>query len=237
MIKWCIPSYKRAGKVTTIDYLESIGVSKEDIYVFLQDENDYAEYQKLYSDRANIHYRKGSCVSDNRNNILDYFDDGEKILMLDDDLKYIGIKSGKRLVKMEKGSVVKFIEHAFDLIEKNHALIFTGYPASNALFMSNTIDKRMFGVGCMYGIINKGCYRFRPEYTIKEDIELCLRTMNDGYNCYRINFVTAVAKHKQDGGCKEFWVSDKDSECTKRLLIEYSGMIKKGCKENSVLMK
>lgn len=236
MIYFCIPSYKRAFEQRTLDYLESIGIKKEQIYISTQTEEDYKEYTEKYGERANIIYGEGNCVSDNRNNILNSFPENTKIVMLDDDLSFIGKLGNKKIIPFPSKELMSFIEDAFNYCEKNNALIWTGYPAENGYFMKNTIDKRNFGVGCIMGIINSK-YRFNPTYKIKEDFELCLHTMKDGYNCIRFNFIHAKGKHKSKGGCEEFWKSNLDEECTKRILLEYPTLIKKGNKENSILMR
>lgn len=233
---FCIPSYKRAFEQLTLDYLESMEINKERIYISTQTKDDFKEYSEKYGQRANIIYNEGTCVGDNRNNILNNFKEGTKIVMLDDDLKFIGKLQNKKLVPFEKEELLNFIEDAFKCCERNNALIWTGYPVENGFFMSRTIDKRNFGVGCIMGIINSH-YRFNRDYKIKEDFEICLHTMKDGHNCIRFNFIHAKGKHKSKGGCEEFWKDDRDAECTQRILKEYSEIIKKGNKENSILMR
>ena len=44
MIYFCIPSYKRAFEQRTLEYLESIGIKKEQIYISKQTQEDYKEY-------------------------------------------------------------------------------------------------------------------------------------------------------------------------------------------------
>ena len=233
---FCIPSYKRSEEQKTLAYLESMGVEKEKIYISTQSKEDYEIYQEKYGERANIIYGEGDCVSDNRNNILNNFPKGEEIVMLDDDLFFIGKLKNKKITPFEKEELFSFLEDAFSYCKKNNALIWTGYPAENGYFMSATIDKRNFGVGCIMGIINSD-YRFNREYKIKEDFEICLHTMKDGYNCIRFNFIHAKGKHKSKGGCEEFWKDNKDEECTKKILCEYPTLIKQGNKKNSILMR
>ena len=231
-----IPSYKRSEEQLTLSYLEEMGYSKEQIYISTQTLEDYEKYAKTYGNRANIVYCEGSCVSDNRNNLLNNFSKGTKIVMLDDDLKFIGHLVDKKIKPFTKEELGKFLEDAFKYAEKNHALIWTGYPVENGFFMSQTIDKKNFGVGCIMGIIVDK-YRFDHDFKIKEDFEICLHTIKDGYNCIRFNFIHAKGKHKSKGGCEEFWKDNKDAECTKKILLRYPTLIKPGNKENSIIMK
>lgn len=235
-IYYCIPSYKRSEEQKTLEYLESMNINKDYIFIATQTIEDFETYKQKYGDRANIIYGEGYCVSDNRNNILNNFENGTKIVMLDDDLSFIGKLANKKIQPFKEDELKEFIQDAFKYCEKNHSLIWTGYPAENGYFMKNTIDKKNFGVGCIMGIIIDK-YRFNPEYKIKEDFEICLQTIRDGYNCIRFNFIHAKGKHKSKGGCMEFWQDNQDEICTKKILLEYPTLIKKGNKKNSILMR
>ena len=229
-----IPSYKRSDEQLTLDYLEQMGYSKEQIFISTQTAEDYEKYSKKYSNRANILYRKGTCVSDNRNTILDNFEKGQKIIMLDDDIKYIGSLKDKQIKPFTKEELNKFLNDAFEYCEKNHSLIWGGYPVDNYYFMKASIDKKNLLIGTILGIINDE-YRFNREFKVKEDFELCLQMIKNGYNCIRFNFIHAPAKHKSEGGCKDVW--NTDDECTKKILLKYPNFIRKGCKKNSILLK
>ncbi len=231
-----IPSYKRCEEQLTLDYLESMGYSKEQIYISTQTKEDYENYLNKYGERANIIYNEGSCVSDNRNTLLNNFPKGTKMIMLDDDLKFVGHLDNKQIKPFTKDELHNFLNDAFDYTQKNNALIWTGYPVENGFFMSNTIDKKNFGVGCIMGIIIDD-YRFNSDFKIKEDFEICLHTIKDGYNCIRFNFIHAKGKHKSKGGCEEFWKNNKDDECTRKILLKYPTLIKRGNKKNSIIMK
>lgn len=229
-----IPSYKRSEEQLTLDYLEQMGCSKEQIYISTQTLEDYEKYQQRYGNRANIIYREGTCVGDNRNTLLEHFEKGQKIVMLDDDIKYIGSLRGKEIKPFTKEELFNFINDAFNYCEKNHSLLWGGYPVENYYFMKQTIDKKNLLIGTILGIINSD-YRFSKEFKVKEDFDLCLQTIKDGYNCIRFNFIHAPAKHKSEGGCKDVWGTD--DECTKKILAKYPNLLRKGCKGNSILLK
>ena len=231
---FAIPSYKRSEKQTTLEYLISMGVSKEQIYISTQTKEDFEIYSQKYGEKANIIFNNGSCVADNRNNILNNFSNNTEIVMLDYDLSFIGKLSNKKIVPFEKEELFSFLRDAFDYTKKNNALIWTGYPVENGYFMKPTIDKKNFGVGCIMGIINSK-YRFNREYKIKEDFEICLHTIKDGYNCIRFNFIHAKGKHKTKGGCFDDWKDDE--RCTNNILLEYSSLIKRGVKKNSIMIR
>ena len=120
-IVFCIPSYKRSEEQLTLSYLEEMGYSKEQIYISTQTYEDYQKYSQKYSKRANIIYKEGNCVADNRNTLLDNFDVGQKMVMLDDDIKYIGSKRGNEIKPFSKEELKNFLNEAFIYCEKNHS--------------------------------------------------------------------------------------------------------------------
>lgn len=69
--KILIPSYKRAGKVKTLDLLQGETYSADDIIISTQTQEDYDAYRGHYKGRATIIYREGNSVGDNRNSLLE----------------------------------------------------------------------------------------------------------------------------------------------------------------------
>lgn len=70
--KILIPSYQRAGRASTIDFLRGGVYGCEDIIVSTQTEDDYQAYKKAYAGKATIIYREGNSVGDNRNTLLEW---------------------------------------------------------------------------------------------------------------------------------------------------------------------
>ena len=85
-MKYLIPSYKRAGSVTTISYLRGIGIAPECIYVSTQTTEDRDKYQQLYGDDCTVVYREAHNCAGNRNTLVGLLEDGEEGLLLDDDM-------------------------------------------------------------------------------------------------------------------------------------------------------
>lgn len=88
-----IPTYKRSESISskTLKYLKSVAYPKDLIYLFV-----IAEEEQLYKDRVSsdlyghiVIGPVGLCAM--RNRISDFFDEGEIIIQMDDDVK--GIKS------------------------------------------------------------------------------------------------------------------------------------------------
>ena len=231
MIYFGIPSYKRAEKQLTLNYLHNLGYTKEQIIISTQTEDDFKEYKSLYNDKAVIVFGLGNNVSDNRNNILKNIPNGERVVMLDDDIKSLQkLVNGKLQYIDTKEELDKFIENAFDYCKKNNARIWGVYPVCNAYFMKNTIDKKNILIGCVLGLKNE--FLFDNQFRTKEDYELCCREMKQGYNCVRFNNVTANALHKTNaGGCKDVWKFEINKKCADMLIEKYPMFIKRNSKK------
>lgn len=208
--KFAIPSYNRAEKQRTLELLSGLGFSKNDIVLSTQTEKDFEEYTEKYNGLCVIIYKAGNSAADNRNNLLEYFKEGDWIMMLDDDISGFFVLKGDKLAKVSsKDELEKMITSFFEYTEKVNGKMWGIYPVKNAFFMKKTIDKRCIVNGCL-GIINY--LKFDNGYRTKEDFEMCCRLLRNGKKVVRFNFVTADIKSKQKGGCHEDWKAIKENE-------------------------
>ena len=76
-MKIVIPSYNR-DRIQTLDHLKNY-----DVYIFVVEE-EYDKYLSLYPEHNIIVGVKG--IMNQRNFITDYFDDGEILVCMDDDI-------------------------------------------------------------------------------------------------------------------------------------------------------
>lgn len=230
MFYFGIPSYKRYGRQTTLEYLKSLGYKKDQIIISTQTQEDYELY-KNYEKDATIIFKEGNCVGDNRNNILEYLKENDNVVMLDDDIKSLQkLKNDKLINITTKQELDKFINDAFDYCNKNNARMWGIYPVNNAYFMKLAIDKKNILIGCVLGL--KNIFRFDREFRTKEDYELCCREISNGYNCIRFNHITANAKHKTNsGGCKDDWKFEINKNCADMLIKKYPQLIKRNSKK------
>lgn len=233
-IKFAIPSYKRAEKQRTLNMLVNLGYEKEDIVIATQTKQDYEEYSERYGEQCTIIFREANTVTGNRNTLLDYFDKGQWLIMLDDDIEGIYRLAGKKLVKVEtKKELDEMFTDFFEYTEKNNGKMWGVYPVKNAYFMNNTINKKNIINSCL-GIIND--FRFDENYKAKEDIELCCRYIANGYNVIRFNFITYDVKHKQKGGCYETWKTDENEKVAVRLVTKYPKLLKMNTKRKGEVL-
>lgn len=233
-IKFAIPTYKRADKQLTLNMLKEFGYSKEDIIMSTQTEEDYKTYTEKYGNDCTVIYKEGHSVTDNRNTLIDYFEKGQWVIMLDDDIKGFYKLAGKGLTKIEtKEEIDKMFNDFFEYTEKNKGKMWGVYPCKNAFFMKQSINKRDIVNSCLGIIIDE---RFDESFTAKEDIELCCRYINKGYKVIRFNFITYDVRHKQKGGCYDSWKSNLNEIVSNRLVAKYPNLLKLNSKRKGEVL-
>lgn len=229
--KFGVPSYKRSDRAHTIPTLAALGYSRENIVVSVQTESDYREYATAYGDKATIIFKEASNCAQNRNTLIDHFDDGEKFIMLDDDVKSFcrleeinGKKCFSRIAS--KQQLNKVFDNMFAYCQSHKSPIWAWYPTPNAFFMNHTIDRRNLFVATILGIVNNKSFRFNEAFDLKEDLEISLRLMKLGYNAVRFNGYTVEANHLSKGGCEDARAAGHNAQRCKELLAMYPGLIK-----------
>lgn len=114
-MKLVIPSFSRSDQIVkkTLNVLKDIVA---DIYVFVVDE-ELEEYKKVVDDRIHLIVGKKG-LANQRNFITNYFDEGEIIISMDDDIEEVHIKSGK--------SLQFILEECCNYLKENDGII--GFP-------------------------------------------------------------------------------------------------------------
>lgn len=217
-----IPSYQRANKVTTIDFLGD-AFKKEEIIIGTQTEEDFKLYSEKYGERAIVIYKQGNSVGENRNNLLEYCQEHgiKECLQLDDDLRCIVTLDKRRLRGKEFRDL---LERCFDMCRESRVTMFGGYCCENPLMMSRTAKPNVI-VGMLCGILDTSI-RYDVSFRIKEDYELSLRLMRQGKRVIRFNSFGASAAHKTAGGCSEDWQSADYDKWAQLLIDAYPEYVK-----------
>ena len=216
-----IPSYKRAEEQPTLKYLKGMGIRREQIYIFVQTENDLHAYKSRYDAQAQIEYRPANSVAKARNNILAYFDGSQNVLMLDDDIKRLAVLDGGKLsVIADGGAFIRLFSSCFNAVTGKGQL-FGVYPVYNAFFMDNSISTRVT-VNTVLGFPKGYTVRMNGDAKAKEDIELCGEIIAAGGCVYRFNNIAVDAKHRTNpGGCKDTWATDENQKAVERLCFMF----------------
>jgi len=162
-----IPTYRRVDICfnQTISTLEREGISKDKIFIFVIEE-EYELYRKKFGGDYQIIIGEVGLVNQ-RNFITNYFQEGQHILCLDDDIQDLDL-CGKLLIS--------FIEEAFEECIKQKSYIFSIYAVWNNFYrekqsyMSTCLN---FCIGAFHGVINRKEEYFQLKSPIagKEDME------------------------------------------------------------------
>jgi len=162
--KIAVCSYRRKNALLQKTYklLKSFGVPMHNVYIFVANTEEEEEY-KAMGFECNIVVAFRGLVNA-RNFAIDYFEDDQNILFLDDDITSIKVldveytkeHKASKSHKMEYCEFVNSINSYFDDLRSKDLFMFGFYPAGNSLFMKmkRTYDLR-FLVGNAFGIINR----------------------------------------------------------------------------------
>lgn len=191
-IKIAIPSYNRVDNITkkTLAFLSRYNYPKELIYIFVHSEEQKEEYEtklpkELYGHIISTNQPKG--IMNVRNYVVDYFDEDDKFISMDDDLITINRINEGKLCPIDNFNEV--IEKGFQLCEEHGYTLWGLYPTANAFYMKSkneyTIDLRFISGGFM-GIINK---KRHVHLNWKEDYELSIQAYNQDGGVIRFNHI------------------------------------------------
>jgi hypothetical protein len=199
-----IPTYNRYDVLEhkTLKTLMEGGVNKNRIYLFVANQEQYRFYEETIPKsmyKAIVIGKKG--ITNQRIFIANYFDEGQYVISMDDDVEEFQMLRGDKLVKL--GNVAGFFENAYKLLKTNKLYIWGIYPVRNPFFMYNeiTMDLR-FLIGVTFGFITRHDRRLRPSINAetKEDYEQTILYYKMDGGVLRFNNITAKTKFNAPGG-------------------------------------
>ena len=145
-----IPSYKRAETLRhkTLRTLAIFGFPPEIIDVFVIPE-EQSLYESVLLEETYDNLIAGvPTLAGQRAFIQSYYNEGQRILMMDDD-----ITSFKMIVDIPLQTQFSWL---FDKLQQENCNLFGIYPASNLFFMKDKLQKGLhYCIGSCFGIINK----------------------------------------------------------------------------------
>lgn len=237
-MRYMIPSYHRCGGCTTARYLHECGVTKESIVIGTQTADDYESYTRAYGKIAEVMYKDASNCAGNRNNLLEYADIGETVVLMDDDIRKLQRfdvpKTGHGIATDIHG---KAIEETFGTLARIRKK--SGASVAGIANHSNVVNlERLHRTGKkwetsrllsgMVMLIDGGKRQFDESYDCLDDFELCLRVIESGGTTLRANWI--IASKPQDttnvGGCKKVYESGGKRLVLERLEKRYGGIAK-----------
>lgn len=206
-MKICIPSYNRYETIQqkSIKFLMNAGYQASEIDVFVADQEQYDLYKsKMDSDISIIIAVKG--LKEVREFIFNYYDQGEKLLCLDDDIEDVRecyLNDDDKLRLRSITNLKEIVRNGFHLCKEKKLKLWGLYPCpNNAMWMDSqkefTYDYK-FIIGNFFGCINcknmnKLCV---PDI---DDYERSIRSYVLYGGSLRMNHLSALTKFRKNSG-------------------------------------
>ena len=199
--KIAIPSYNRLDILLNKTMLTLIRgeIPKESIYIFVVEE-EYEKYKEALP-TINIIIGEKGCVNQ-RNFIMNYFDEGDYIISMDDDIEKVEYIGDDDFITIE--NLNDFFMYNLDFMKKINANIWGVYPVYNKLFMSKQKQPISLGlnflIGHLYGFINRKDDNFKLNCKVMHDYEnSIIHYLKDG-KVIRYNNIACKTKMYGRGG-------------------------------------
>jgi len=227
MFKFIIPTYKRHKVLLekTLKYLEKTDIDFNNVYIYVANE----EEKKLYEENIPKKYYKEIVVGlrgipQQRNFIYRTHPIGERIFMMDDDIK--------SLVRLPKGTLVtnltEEIDKAFDLCEELGLKYWGFYLNTNPLNYKVPYSVGLYYIsGNSIGTINNDkVFRdegeecpSRKDYRCgKESHEMCLKHFQEYKGVLRVNYIGVESEYwKTEGGHQVSRTNEGEKEASEWL--------------------
>ncbi len=231
MIKFIIPSYQRPSqlKAKTLSYLREQGVDPKSIYVFVRtDDPKLSEYESI--EGINLITTDVKGIGRTHNFITEYFDEGQFIIEIDDDLV--------NLIDKDKNSInlKQIIQEMKDIMENENISYGGIYQCDNSMFMSGCQE---YTTNLRYML---GLFRLRfvrkeiiLETNYSEDFENCLlHYLRDG-KILKNNHIAGKTKNYAEGGCcGDGRNLDTEKEDKEYLANKYPELTRKFTRKNGI---
>ena len=200
-----IPTRGRVGKLWTVGMLRHLKTVNI-IYIFTANSDEYINLKKKHNKDSKINIIKARVpqgVVPIKNYIREYFPDGKKFIMMDDDVRAL-LKlnaSGSRLYNMDYDEIDTFINDGFRLLKRHKTKMFGLYPIKNSFFMSNKISPFGFICGLMIGFINDKSIMIDTNLRTKMDYDLTIKHILKFKKVIRFDNITFSTKAEKGTGC------------------------------------
>jgi hypothetical protein len=153
-MKIAIPSYKRSRliKERTLAYLSKCGVPESSIYIFVSNADEKKDYAYLEAESYNVVYQKDlNNLMGKHNAILDYFEKGERIIVIEDDIKKLVRKNGNKVIPYY--DFFKMVEDGWHQCDVHQTKLWGIYPMANGMYMSDDVANDLKCVaGYLFGL-------------------------------------------------------------------------------------
>jgi len=223
-----IPSYDRVEMLQnkTLSYLEKQNINKDNIYIFVANEEEYLKYQYI-----NYNIIIGELgLFNQRNFISNYFNEGQYIISIDDDVDDIKQKVSD---EMKSIGLEHFIKVSYEKLQQYNLYLWGVNMISNPYFAykKESIDLR-FTTSTFFGYINrKEMIQTKYVESIGDDIVRTLLYYIHDKGVLRFNDIILDTKFYNKGGLQSIMSKDNRNielkNLIKRLVEDFPQYIKK----------
>ena len=219
-----IPTHRRAELLLnkTWSLLQRTGFNMPDAIIWVNDEEDYKEYCKLFPE-SQIRIG-GSSLTEKRNLIVNSFPIESNIVQIDDDIDqiYVMKEKGKKVALKDFNKLVAL---GFSYCESESSSFWGVYPIDNPLCMNSFVRRNLcYCIGALFGIVNK---RVSVSLDCAEDFERTLKFWELEKKVIRLDFVGISTKYyTTSGGLQTIRTEEKNYSDKKTLVDRYSGLAK-----------
>ena len=205
-MKIVIPSYHRSSSINdkSLKTLYESGYLPNEIDLFVAGDDEYDAYRSVVHKDINIIIGcKG--LKNIRNFIFNYYDEGEHLLCLDDDIEELKILDPDTETLHDLPDFKDIVGRGFDLCEEHSLKLWGLFTCCNPRFMNNTqavTTDYKFIIGNFFGCIN--C-RDMNQVNVNDidDYERSIRSYQLYGGSVRLNHVAAKTKFlKNEGGAQ-----------------------------------
>lgn len=220
-MKICIPTYNRP-ELKTYPLACSI-VGEENVFVFFHNAEDREKYAPNIRNAVITNKDRGNAQA--RNSILEYFPEGEEIVMMDDDITEISKMVFNRLYRLNAESIRAQFEICFELCRQNKVYLWGVYPVNDAFYMKTKISNKCLMIGWIMGIvINK--LRFDETLYSKVDYDYGLQNILMYKKIARFDYLTCNAKINTKGGLDFMYGTELQKQSYELFLKKWAGYVK-----------
>lgn len=234
-MKFSIPSYLRPKICyeNAYSFLKREGISDDDIQIFVHSYliKSYADYLPAKCLKA-LAPHEG--ITEARKLIREHYQDGERVVSIDDDVNGLLSKRGKKLIKVE-GQFKQHCQNGFEFSEHFGTKFWGVTMTENPFYMKSKVRLcSCFCPGPLYGWIQDSSEELiaRIPYPLAEDLEFCARHVQKFGAILRFEGITftKLPFYKTPGGVTEQIggiEKRKEIEATafKWLIKEFPGLV------------
>lgn len=201
-VKYCIPTFRRSDtiKQKTLAILSRYNIPTDNIYIFVENKKEMKPYIDL-DYRYNYIITKTEGIGQKRNFIRNYFKNGTKIVMIDDDVEDILFFKDKKTT-IPLPNLKDFVDRAFMQTHFENVSMWGIVLHDNAFYSSEGYTTKLkFVGGTLHGLwINHITKNISVDIDHFEDIEFTLKHYQKEGKILRYNDIGLKTKYYHHKG-------------------------------------